>query len=119
VKRMSGTGKEGKGYTFNERAIREIARKANKVVGRVWGTGERKWGDDFRRRMMMFQSMIERILMYREEIWGWMEQEEVEKLPETYLRWVLEVKRNATLHGEEKVQEKKAEGESGKDSGKV
>jgi hypothetical protein len=116
---MSGTGKEGKGYTFNERAIREIARKANKVVGRVWGIGERKWGDDFRRRMMMFQSMIERILMYREEIWGWMEQEEVEKLPETYLRWMLEVKRNATLHGEEKVQEKKAEDESGKDSGKV
>jgi hypothetical protein len=81
--------------------------------------GERKWGDDFRRRMMMFQSMIESILMYGEEIWGCKEQEEVEELPETYLRWVLVVKRNATLHGEERVQEEKVEGESGKDSGKV
>jgi hypothetical protein len=79
------------------------------------GIGERKWGDDFRRRMMIIQSMIESILMYGEEIWGWKEQEEVEKLPETYPRWVLEVKRNATLHGEERVQE----GESGKDSGKM
>jgi hypothetical protein len=35
------------GYTFNERAtdkahVREIVRKANKVVGCVWGIGERK-----------------------------------------------------------------------------
>jgi hypothetical protein len=42
--------------------IREIMRKANKVMGCVWGTGERKWGGDFRRRMMMFQSMIESII---------------------------------------------------------
>jgi hypothetical protein len=56
------------GYPFNERAtdkahIRKIMRKANKVVGCVWGIGEIKWGGDFRRRMMMFESMIESILM--------------------------------------------------------
>jgi hypothetical protein len=50
------------GYTFNERAtnkahIREIVRKANKIVGCVWGIGGRKGGGDFRRRMMMFESM--------------------------------------------------------------
>jgi hypothetical protein len=38
------------GCTFSERAtdkahIREIVRKANKVVGCVWGIGERKWGE--------------------------------------------------------------------------
>jgi hypothetical protein len=32
-------------------------RKANKVVGCVWGIEERKWEGDFRRRMMMFESM--------------------------------------------------------------
>jgi hypothetical protein len=37
--------------------IREIM----KVVECVWGVGERKWGGDFRRRMMMFESMIESI----------------------------------------------------------
>jgi hypothetical protein len=27
--------------------MREVVRKANKVVGCVWGIGERKWGGDF------------------------------------------------------------------------
>jgi hypothetical protein len=65
--------------------IREIMRKANKVMRCVWGIGDRKWGSDFRRRMMMFES----ILMYGAEIWGWKEQEEVEKVQEKYLRGVL------------------------------
>jgi protein subunit release factor B len=63
------------GYTFNERTtdkahIREMVRKANEVVGCVWGIGERKWGGDFRRRMIMFESTVESILMYGAEIWG-------------------------------------------------
>jgi hypothetical protein len=31
----------------------------------VWGIGERKWEGDFRRRVM-FENMIERVLMYGE-----------------------------------------------------
>jgi hypothetical protein len=79
-RKEKGTTNELKnlGYTFNERAtakahIREIVRKANKAVGCLWGIGGRKWGGDFRRRMMMFESMIESILMYGAEIWGWKE----------------------------------------------
>jgi hypothetical protein len=56
-------------------------RKANQVVGCVWGIEERKWGGDFRRRMM-----IGSILMYGAEIWGRKEQEEVEKVQEKYLK---------------------------------
>jgi hypothetical protein len=48
---------------MKERRIREIVRKANKVVGCVWGIGERKWGSYCRRRMMIFESMIESILI--------------------------------------------------------
>jgi hypothetical protein len=82
------------GYTFNEIAtnkthIREIVRKANKVLGCVWGMEERKWGSDFRRKMMMFESTIEIILMYGAEIWGRKEQEKVEKVQQKYLRRVL------------------------------
>jgi hypothetical protein len=32
-------------------------------VGCVWEIGERKWGGDYKRRMMMLESMIESILM--------------------------------------------------------
>jgi hypothetical protein len=77
---------------------REIVRKANKLVGCVWGIGERKWGGDFRRGMMMIESMIERILMYGAEIWGWKGQEAVEKVQEKYLRWVLEVNRATSAY---------------------
>jgi hypothetical protein len=87
---MKETGKEENefinlGYTFNERAtdkahIREIVRKANKVVRCIWGIGERKWGGDFRMRMIMCESMIESILMYGAEIWEWKEQGEVERV---------------------------------------
>jgi hypothetical protein len=44
------------------------------------------------------------------EIWGWKEQEEVEKVQEKYLKGVL---------GVDRVQEKQTESESGKESGKV
>ncbi|KAJ3621419.1 hypothetical protein MTP99_003550 [Tenebrio molitor] len=43
--------------------------------------------------MMMFESMIESILMYESEIWGWKEQEKVEKVEGKYLRGVLGVYR--------------------------
>jgi hypothetical protein len=60
-------------YTFNLRAtdkvqVREVVMKANKVVGCVWGIGERKWEGEFGRRMMMFESMVESVLMYGAEI---------------------------------------------------
>jgi hypothetical protein len=61
-------------YTFNERVtdkahIREIVRKAK----RVWGIRKRKWEGDFRKRMMMFES----VLMYGAEIWEWKKGEKV------------------------------------------
>jgi hypothetical protein len=61
-------------------------RKANKVVGCGSGIGEKKWGGDFRRRMMMFESMVESILMYGERAGDGRtkEQEEVEKVQEKY-----------------------------------
>jgi hypothetical protein len=65
-------------------------RKAKKALRCVWKRGERKWVGDFRRRII-FESMIESILMYGVEIRGWKEQEEVEKVQEKYLKGVLGV----------------------------
>jgi hypothetical protein len=46
-----------------------------------------------RGRIMMFGTMIKSTLMYGAEIWGWKEQEEVEKVQEKYLSGVLGVDR--------------------------
>jgi hypothetical protein len=43
--------------------------------------------------------MFESILMYGSEIWGLKEQEEVERVQEKYLRWVLEVDRETSKSG--------------------
>ncbi|KAJ3644709.1 hypothetical protein Zmor_022419 [Zophobas morio] len=51
-----------------------MVRKANKVIG----IGEKKFGHDYKRRMMIFDSLIKSVFMYAAEIWGWREYEEVE-----------------------------------------
>ncbi|KAH0807290.1 hypothetical protein GEV33_015500 [Tenebrio molitor] len=70
------------GYVMNERNtaaahVRELVKKANKIIGAVWGIGERKFGHDFRRRIMMFDSL----------------QEGLEGVQGKYLKWVLGVDR--------------------------
>jgi hypothetical protein len=51
-------------------------------------------------KMMMFESLIESILMYGTEIWGWKEQEELEKVQEKYLRGARSGQRNTRSHSE-------------------
>jgi hypothetical protein len=136
MRRTSGSGRESKtesvsefrylGYTFNERAtdkalVREIVRKANKVVGCVWGIGERKWGGEFGRKMMMFESMLESVLMYGAEIWGWKEQAGGggESAREIFEMGARSGQSNTRVHSEGRMQEEQAESESGKESGKV
>ncbi|KAH0820296.1 hypothetical protein GEV33_002495 [Tenebrio molitor] len=86
------------GYVMNERNtaaahVRELVKKANKIIGAVWGIGERKFGHDFRRRIMMFDSLVKSVMMYGAEIWGWREQEGLEGVQGKYLKWVLGVDR--------------------------
>jgi hypothetical protein len=78
---------------MKEPSIRHIMRKGNKVAGCVWGIRERKWGGDFRSKMMMFESMIVSNIDVRGRDLGWKEQEEVEKVQEKYSRRVLGVGR--------------------------
>jgi hypothetical protein len=62
-----GVDRETPGYnerTTDKAHIREIVKKANEAMACVWGIKERKSGDDFRRGMMMFENMVESIVMY-------------------------------------------------------
>jgi hypothetical protein len=58
------------------------------------------WGGDFRSTMMMFPSIMKSILMYGAEIWGWKEEEEVEKVQKKYLKGVLGVDRETPVKEE-------------------
>jgi len=49
--------------------IRELKKKENIVMRKVWGLGERIFKNDFRRRMMLFRYLVMGVIMYGVEIW--------------------------------------------------
>lgn len=51
-------------------------RMANKIICMLWRIDKIKFGHDFGRRMMMFHSLVNSMLMYRDEVRGWEEYEE-------------------------------------------
>lgn len=63
------------GYTFmknnrDDAHIREVTKKAAGIMAQIWGIGERKFGRDWERRMMMFNVLVlKSIFMYGVEIW--------------------------------------------------
>ena len=65
--------------------------KATRAMAQVWGIGERKFRDNFKIRMLMFNSIVKGILMYGSEIWGWKERKIVESVQLKYLKWILGV----------------------------
>ncbi len=69
--------------------IRYIKKKARIAMGAVWGLGERYWKGDIRARWKLFRALIEAIMTYGAEIWGWEEQGELQKIITKYWRWVL------------------------------
>lgn len=86
------------GYTFmknnrDDTHIREVTKKAAGIMAQVWGIGERKFGGDWERRMMMFNVLVKSIFMYGVEIWGWEERKKLEEIQARYIRWTLELER--------------------------
>jgi hypothetical protein len=66
--------------------------------------------------MMMFESIVENVLMYGAEIWGWKKPEGARKIFEIAAK---SEQRNARLCSERRLQEEQAESESEKECGKV
>jgi len=86
------------GYTFkrnngDETHIKNICKKVTAAMIQVWGIGEKKFGGDFRRRMLMFNILVKSIIMYAVEIWGMKEWKEVEVIQERYLKGILRADR--------------------------
>ena len=82
------------GYRFQknggtEMHWRETAKKAMIVMKQTWGIGERRFKNNFERRMKIYRSMVKSVMMYAAEIWGWSESERLEKLHTKYIKWVL------------------------------
>jgi len=86
------------GYTLQrnggqEAHVRDRVAKAAAILGQVWGIGKRRFGRDWKRRIWLFDTLIWTVLSYGVEIWGWKEREEMERLQERYMKWVVGVER--------------------------
>ena len=52
------------------------------------GLGERICRNDFSRRWILFKYLVQNVMAYEVEIWGWKEKEELEKVMIDYIRWM-------------------------------
>lgn len=66
-----------------ETHMRETVKKAMIAMTQVWGI--RKFKNNFERRIMLFSSLVGSIVLYAAEIWGWTEEEKLEKMHEKYI----------------------------------
>lgn len=60
-------------------------------MGKVWGIAERTCRDNWKARMTLFEALVEGVLMYGAEIWGWREYEELERIQDKYIKWTLKL----------------------------
>lgn len=44
--------------------IKELKKNGNVVLKQVWGLGERRFRDDFEKRMMLFTYLVLEVIMY-------------------------------------------------------
>ena len=45
-------------------------------------------------KIRIFEGLVESIILYGVELWGWRKYEEIEKIQKKYLKWCLGVNRN-------------------------
>ncbi|XP_051165700.1 uncharacterized protein LOC127284347 [Leptopilina boulardi] len=87
------------GYWFKSNGSQELhvsrrLEKAGKILGQVCGIGKRRFKDDWRRRMWLFDVLVWSVICYGVEIWEWKERKKVESMSERYMRWTMEVSRS-------------------------
>lgn len=81
------------GFVFNKDGnykdhIKELCRKGRMAANKMWGLGERICRDDFVRRWMLFKYLVQSVMTYGVEIWGWEEKNGLEKIMMDYVRWI-------------------------------
>jgi len=68
--------------------IKELSRKARLTVRKVWGLGEKIYRNNFKRRWILFRYLVQSVIKYGMEIWGWEEKVELERIMYDYIRWI-------------------------------
>ncbi|XP_071572662.1 uncharacterized protein [Temnothorax nylanderi] len=96
----------------SEKHIEDRMRRATIAMKQIWSIGERLFKEDFGRRMKMFDSIVGSIALYGAEVWGWRNDERLDKVKKKYVKWILGLDRrtpNYILIEETKMRELRLE----------
>ncbi|XP_043583626.1 vicilin-like seed storage protein At2g18540 [Bombus pyrosoma] len=75
---------------------------------KTWSVGERIFKQDYKRRMKMFEALVESVALFGAEVWGWNMEEALDRIKRGYVKWILGLDRttpNYILTEECKVEE--------------
>ena len=72
-----------------DKHVEEIARRGLIAIKQVWGLGERIFGEKFKSRLMLFDSLIQSFILYAAEVWGWSGHAKLEAIQIKYIKWIL------------------------------
>jgi len=68
--------------------IKELTNKDRIAVRKIWGLGERMYKNDLIRRWNLFKYLVQSVISYGVEVWGWIERKKLEKIMMDYVRWM-------------------------------
>lgn len=80
------------GFIFNKNGnyrdhIKELGRKGRLAANKVWERLEELiCRDDFGKQKMLFSYLVQSVIVYGAEIWGWKVREELERIWINYVR---------------------------------
>ncbi|XP_043501576.1 uncharacterized protein LOC122523752 [Polistes fuscatus] len=55
----------------------------------AWSIGERIFKKSYKRRKKLFTALVESVVLFGAEIWGWEEDERLESVQRRYMKWTL------------------------------
>ena len=82
------------GFTFQrngryDKHLKDLRRKGICASKKVWGLCERICSGDIERRKKLYKYLVESVMTFGVEIWGWVERTELEAVQGNYYRWTL------------------------------
>ena len=84
------------GFTFYKNNsknihIEKIVKRGVLAIKQVWGLGERTFGEDWKGRIMLFDTLVKSFLLYASEMWGWSSFPKLEAVQNRYIKWILKL----------------------------
>lgn len=69
--------------------MKETVKRTMIALKQTWGIGQRRFKNNFERRMKIYNCLVKSIMLYAAEVWSWKETEKLERLQVKYIKWNL------------------------------